>query len=129
MSISYRVMKTHEFKNSVYYRIACDCTDEEHDLTLELDWDDGILTLHFFGNLEVSKWGAYYNWFERQWWKIKKTFDLWFNGYFEVNYEMMILDEEHLDSFIEALQEGKDKFGTFKKWLEEKEKENAKSKD
>lgn len=114
MTISYRAMKTHEFEKSVFYRIPCDCTDEEHDLTLEMDWDDGILTLHFYGNVETSSWLFCYGWFGRQWWKIKRIFDLIFKGYFTVNYEMLILKEKHLDSFIEALQEGKSKFEEFK---------------
>lgn len=112
MPISYRVMKTHEFEDSVFYRVACDCCDEEHDLTLMMEMDkDNILTLSVFGNLECSVWYGNKNWFVRFWGKIKKTIEIWYRGYFSANYEMMIFDEEHLDSFISALQEAKEKFG------------------
>ena len=110
MAITYKVMKTNEFNDSIFYRISCDCSDVEHDLTLEMEWDDGFLTLHFYGDVEVSSWGSSFSWIGKQWWKIKRIFELLFKGYFSVNYEMLILKEEHLDSFIEALQEGKLKF-------------------
>jgi len=29
---TFRVMKTNKFEDSVYYRVACSCNSEEHDV-------------------------------------------------------------------------------------------------
>ena len=39
--ISYKVMKTEEFGDSIFYRIAC-CGSQDHDMTMELEWDKDV---------------------------------------------------------------------------------------
>ena len=51
MSTTYRVMKIHDFGNSIFYRVACGCTDPDHEATLILEFDENdskimILTLY-----------------------------------------------------------------------------------
>ena len=104
----FRVMKIHEFDKSVFYRVACDCTDPEHDMTIELEVDEDILGLHIYSNLETSIYWGYNNWFTRQYKKIKYCFRLIFLGYIEVEQEFLFMEEEHINDFIKALQEGRD---------------------
>jgi hypothetical protein len=107
--ISYRIMKTNEFKDAVFYRIACDCGSPDHDMGLEIEFDEyPMMTLHIYKDLEASTYWGQPNWFQRQWKKIKFSLRLFFTGYIKVQEELLIQDEEHIDSLIQALQEGKE---------------------
>lgn len=121
----FRVMKTHEFDDSIYYRVACQCGDPQCDLTLEIDYDKKIGTINLFMSKKLmasAHWGGYWKYcdFIRVIWKkLGMIWDIATKGYIEVSEETMIQGEEHIDNFIEALQQGK-KFmiGKEKEWQE-----------
>lgn len=105
--ISYRVMKTHEFDDSIFYRVACDCTDDEHDVRLELETDElGILTMRIYANFQ---WVSYYanTWYGRIWERIITPIKMLITGRVEVYHEILFLHENHIDAFIAAMEEGK----------------------
>ena len=108
--ISNKVMKTAEFKDSVYYRLPCACGSKDHDVTLEFEHDKKIpemLFLNMYVNLAwCSQWGDT-NFFERIWRRIKASLRILFVGYVEVEESFIFSGEDHIDSFIEALHEGK----------------------
>lgn len=111
MPISYRVMKTHEFNDSIFYRIACDCTESEHDVRLELEIDDdklGILTMRLMANFA---WASYYanTWYGRFWERVIASIKMLLTGKIEVCHEILFLQEDHINEFISAMEEGKQK--------------------
>lgn len=111
MEISSRVMKVHEFEDCIIYRLACDDGDPEHDLTIEIEYDKK-LNMCFFNFCKRLAWCAYWgsdNWFLCQWKKIKTIFKILFTGYIEVEECLIIQDPEHMEGFIRALNEGKQK--------------------
>ena len=59
--ISRNVMKTNEFEDSIYYRVACSCNSNEHDVTIEFERDQEIpsmIFLNFYKNIAwCSHWG------------------------------------------------------------------------
>ena len=113
MSTSYRVMKIHDFDNSVFYRVSCDCTDAEHDMCLEMDVDDfPIMSLHFYWNAETTVFWGDANWFKRQWHKLKLIGRLIVHGRLDLQGDFLLLGQKHIDSFIEALKEGKELLAT-----------------
>jgi hypothetical protein len=104
-------MVTHEFKDAIFYRVACDCGDERCDLTLTLELDEhGIIFLNIYKKLRASSyWGNYWNHFDfiRVFWnKIKMTFKIWTQGYIEVEESTVFQNEDHIENFIKALEEG-----------------------
>ena len=109
--ISKNVMKTNEFDDSIYYRAACSCGSNEHDVTIEFEWDEefpSMLFLNFYKNIAwCSHWGTNQNWFQRVWKRIKGSARMLFTGYIELEESFILQDEVNIDSFIEALQEGK----------------------
>ena len=115
--ISYRVMKTHEFSTSqaVYYRISCDCDSREHDMSIGFEWDDGIMEMFLYKTFYWKDYYACFPWYERVWKRISASLKLLFGGYVEMQGDILILREEHIDSFIEALQEGKAKLHAWQK--------------
>jgi hypothetical protein len=111
----YRVMRTNEFGDAVYYRVCCDCGDEDCDLTLEFEYDKNInyVTLTIYKNLHASAhWGCCWNHFDfiRVFWnKIKLMSSILFKGYIEVCEGTLLKDPEHIDNFIKALEEGRER--------------------
>ena len=112
--ISYKVMKVEDFRDSCFYRLACDCGTCSHDLEVEVELDkDGILWVFLSGNHTVADWWHHPGWFRQMWKRIKLTFRLLFTGWFESNGEFLVLQEKHLDSIISFLQGVKEK----KEWV------------
>jgi len=108
--ISKNVMKTHEFEDSIYYRAACSCGSDEHDVTIEFERDEDIPSMIFLNFYKKIGWCSHWgdlNWFERVWKRIKCSVIMLFTGYVELE-ESFILDKDNIDSFIEALKEGKE---------------------
>ena len=108
--ISKNVMKTDEFEDSIFYRAACSCGSNEHDVTIEFEIHKDVPTmlfLNFHKNIAwCSHWGNL-NWFERVWKRIKCSLVMLFTGYVELEESFIIQYEDQIDSFIEALKEGK----------------------
>lgn len=121
---SYRTMKTNEFKDAIFYRVACDCGSDEHDLHFEFEKDSEIpemIFLNFYKKLVWSSyWGDNDKWYKNFWLRIKGATKMIFKGYVEVEESFILRGEDHIDSFIEALEEGKQ----YMKNLEGEEDEN-----
>ncbi len=102
-------MKTHEFDDMIFYRAACDCNDENHDLELQLAIEDNlIMSLIISGNLKTKAHWPSFNPFERFWFRIKYSFILLFRGWFHLHHDFMITEEKHIDDFIKAMEDGKE---------------------
>jgi hypothetical protein len=99
---------------SVFYRIACDCTSPECDLTLELEKDpDGdFIYLNLYKKLRANAyWGYSTDWEPFEWLrvlmnKIRMCCHIIFNGYIEVSEGFVIRGEDQINAFEEALFEG-----------------------
>lgn len=53
--------------------------------------------------------GDYFCHYNTIWRRIKDAFTILFIGFLKINRDFLILEGEHIDSFINALIEGKDK--------------------
>jgi len=103
-------MKTDEFEDSIYYRAACSCGSNEHDVTIEFEIDKNVpsmLFLNFYKNIAWSSHWGVLNWFEIIWKRIKCSLRMLFTGYVELEESFIIKGEEDIDFFIDALIEGK----------------------
>ena len=103
-------MKTNEFVDSIYYRAACDCGSDEHDVTIELERDEDIpsmIFLNFYKNIAWSSHWGELNWFSQIWKRIKCSLKMLFTGYVVLE-ESFILSEDNIKPFIEALIEGEE---------------------
>jgi hypothetical protein len=113
--MAYRIMETNEFKNSVFYRASCDCCMPNHDLVIEIsadDWPSMAITLT--AKYEHSIYWGRLNWFQRQWKRITGALRILFLGRLKVEYEFMIIDDDHINAFIEALQEGRQRIKQYR---------------
>jgi hypothetical protein len=99
---------------SIFYRIACDCTDPDCDMTLELENNptDHIFYLHMTKKLRNSAyWGCKYNWGWFDWVeplvsKIRMCWQIIVHGYIEVMESLVIKDEERIKELQNVLDEG-----------------------
>ena len=116
--LSYKVMRTHEFpdQQSVYYRISCDCDDIEHDMEIEFEWDRGVMEMFLYKTFYWKHFYSAYPWYNRLMKRIFASIKLLFGGYIEMQGDLLIMEEEHVDSYIDALKEGK---GQIIKWRED----------
>jgi len=119
--ISYRVLKVGEFNGdnpTVYYKVLCSCSEDRHTLTLELEHDCDSVNLSIEQELTWSSvWGDY-SWYQRIWNRITGAIKLLFVGYIDVQGDCIIQGEEHIQSFIDALEEGK---GFIKRWEKDRD--------
>ena len=106
--ISYKVMKIDEFDDSVFYRIACACGSKDHEFELWLEYDKKINDI----TLMIEKtlyWKYHYElspWYEKIYKRLFAGLKLIFGGYLEMQADVLFMDKEHIEGFIEALQEG-----------------------
>lgn len=106
--IGYRIMKTHDFKDSIYYRAACDCASPECDLTIELEIDGGVLWMHFYKDLYACDYFGGRNWLQRLVARIGWCLRLLFFGRIKVNEDFLFIDKNHIEAFIDAIRCGLD---------------------
>jgi len=109
--ISDRVMKSNEFNNAVYYKVECDCGSNDHMITIELEYDKDLadISMNFYTQVSWSSYWGNYNWFERIWKRITAATKIIFTGWIALEESFLIRGGDHLDTFIEALEEGKRK--------------------
>lgn len=106
--MEYRVMKTHEFEHSVFYRVACDCTDGRHDMTLVVEDDEfPDMTLHFYTRVETQLHWSYLGWFRRKWKRVTVAMKVLFLGFIDLESEFYLREEKHIDAFINAISEAR----------------------
>lgn len=109
--INYKVMKAGEFLGKepvVYYKVDCDCGSDDHILSFEIEHDESMLSLITYQKLSWSSYYSYNNIFGRLWRKIKAIFKLIFLDYIDIEGSIILQGEEHIQNFIDALEEGRE---------------------
>lgn len=126
METSYRVLKMKEFGGdipTVYYKLDCSCGCDNHLLTFSIEHDMNTITLIMEKRLEfVVLDGKHFisSIFKR----IKAACRVLFFGHLELEGTTILNDEEHIQSFINALEEGK---VYVKEYIEKREEEISNS--
>lgn len=103
-----RIMKLEENKNAVMFRAACDCTDQDCDMTLDLEVDEDFLYLTLFKKLRWSSCWKCENIFQEIWLRISCAVKVLFTGYIEVE-EAFLMRDKQIDDFVDAITEAKEK--------------------
>ncbi len=87
-------------------------------IMFEFDEDFGHIDIRFYHNVSWADYWGSNNWFTKMWSRIKLACKVMFTGYVELEGDFLIQEEEHLDGFIEALQEGRSKMLEFQENLD-----------
>lgn len=106
---SYRVMTEYVFENEIFYRISCDCMNPKDDINVDVEYEDDILTVTLDGIHQIADWWYHPTWIGRIWKRIRMSLQILFTGYMETHGEFLLLEEKHIDSIINLLQDIKDR--------------------
>jgi len=95
----------------VWYEIGCSCTGDDckAQIEFELDEEFGFIDITFHKKIMWADYWGCKPLYKRIYDRIKVSLKILFTGYIELEGDFMIRDEDHIDSFIEALKEGKEK--------------------
>lgn len=106
----------HKFDRSLYYSVQCHCGQGECGSIVEIECMDNIksIQLHFHKNLHFDFYRypndefITFDWLKRFFYRWKTAIILAFTGKINLYGDFLITDIDHINSFIEALQEGRD---------------------
>ena len=121
----------HKFDKSLYYSVQCDCGDSECGSIVEIEVDDEfkLIQLNFYKDVFFDFWrypdemyledgfisfikdlfrNKIINATKRFLYRWKKALILGFTGEIKLNGDFVLIDIDHINAFIEALQEGRD---------------------
>jgi hypothetical protein len=116
--ISTGIMKNKETGDSIWFTLACDCMSSECNTIIEMEIDKkdktGMVLIFYkefyfqYNNpfsgeiLESIK----YLW-KGIWWRIKSSLRILFIGHIKISSDICLVNEEHINCLIKALEEGK----------------------
>ena len=104
----FRIMKTSEFEDSIFYRASCSCGDSGCDLRMVLsNENDGLITLTFYEALKYYSFYESSNKFIEIFCRIKTAMKLFFTGTVKIEKDFIFDSPLQLEDFIQALLEGK----------------------
>jgi len=121
MAITKNVMKLNEWDNIVWYEIGCSCTGDDCKAQIEFDINEEFNLIHitFYKKIMWSDYWGNNTFYKKIYNRIKASLRILFTGYIDMEGDFMIQDEDHMDSFIEALKEGRQKMVECKKRFED----------
>ena len=110
------------FEDSIWYKLSCDCMDDRHNTIISFSVREGIedmIEFEIFQNLEINSHyfgvGEKYKWYEKIIgyydvikYRVQKSIRLLFTGELQIDSHVLLYGEEHIDSMIECLYEGKE---------------------
>jgi len=102
---SYGVSVVKEYDKTVFIHLICDCMSPECTKIFELSYEKDInmVIMNIYADLVVH---SLYddNWFIRQWNKVKGIFKILFNIPLTYSTDLCLVEEQHIQDFIEALE-------------------------
>lgn len=117
--VSFRICKTDEWEDCVYYKANCACGNDECNITLDLEAEEyeeneglknDTINLNMFSNLYYNSWtGVKENWYCSIISRTKAALRILFTGRIKVSSSFMFRGEKQIEEFINALEEGKEK--------------------
>lgn len=102
-------MQVFETPDLVHYKLNCNCGSDDHISTIEIEVDKEFhdMNLNFYKKMVwTSHWGDI-PWYQRIWKRLTCSIKVLFTGWVELEESVLIYGEDNINSFIEALEEGK----------------------
>jgi hypothetical protein len=102
------IMKLYESQHGIVYRVACECTDPDHDTIIDIDYDNeiGVVSVEFYKNFEWSSYWRSNHWWEEKWRRIKAVVKLLFTGRIQLEDSVIFTESTHLETFLLAILAG-----------------------
>lgn len=127
------IMKTNDFGDSKWYKVACGCGQPDHEVDFEVEADDFGVNVNTYVNVKTDYWSEVvkkrydiddqwqqeFDWF----WKdlvngfvsrVKLTWDIWTKGYVETQSTITMSEQQALN-YAETLKSAINDVKDFKK--------------
>jgi hypothetical protein len=104
--ISKNICEAGNFDSAIFLKAICDCTDDRHTQTLEIEADeDGPITLTIFTN-------SFSNYISSNWirdWKnrLSLILSILTKGYCETSSEFIISGTDQIDDYLKAISDAR----------------------
>lgn len=96
--------------DEIVYRIHCGCMESNHDVYVEFrfDKDNGIISLLFSNDMVWTDdyYNKWYEWPKKIWERFKVAVKVFFTGHINKAGDVLMYNEEHVETVIEMLKEG-----------------------
>lgn len=108
------VSRQANFSDSVCYKIDCDCGNSDCAISMWMEYNKecNSIFLHMYQNTKFDSWrysdNGFINMIKRIIYKWKQAIRLIFTGEISLEGELVLINLDHINSVIEALQEGRD---------------------
>ena len=108
---NFRIMKTHEYNDAIFYRASCGCGSHNVNMEMELDKEtDSIILTFFLEDLEANVWYHYkwgiLNYLKRVYLRIKWSAKVLLTGRLKVTSEFVFNDPKQIKDYCSNLLEG-----------------------
>jgi hypothetical protein len=107
---SRNIALTSEYPNGDFYTIICDCGSDDHNTSMIVEVEDGIVQIQFYKKIWCKSlwcpvsWGDHFkDWYNR----FKIVWNVLSKGYAEYEGEFLIQNEQAIDDLVEAIQNSK----------------------
>ncbi len=94
-----------EYDKTIFIHLACDCMSPDCTKIFELSYEEDVrmIIMNIYVDLMVH---TLYNdnWFIRQWNKVKGIFKILFNIPLTYSTDLCLVNEDHIQDFIDALE-------------------------
>jgi hypothetical protein len=105
---------TDKTDRAVHCRVACDCGGSDCDVHLDIEYDRELnmvflefwKDVYFFDIIRDSE--ATIDKIKNILYRIRKAIRLVFTGYLKMNEDFVLQEEEHIDNFIQIMQDAKE---------------------
>ena len=106
------VSRLKQRKDVAYYKCSCECMDPRCDVIFALEHDEQYndITLVFYNDFIYDS-GCEYKLYKKIWKRICGSLRLLFIGRVQTSHSVIIAGPEHIQSLIDALNEGIEKLG------------------
>jgi len=126
------IMKTKDFGDSVWYNVACECSDSSHDINFNVSVEDDVIAVNTHVESRTDYWSETFDkrydidntWLQEFDWawkdlvngfvaRVKLTWRLWTKGYIRTESTVMLSEQQALN-YAETLKTAIKDLETFK---------------
>ena len=108
MKLGNNISQVRAYNDSTWFRATCGCMDSQHDRTIVVENDDGIISCTIYAEFKYYDWEhGHSNIFKKAWSRIKAAARVLFTGYMKFDGEFMFHDEgaarDYANSILDAI--------------------------
>ena len=93
------ILLQQDFGDSKFYKIACTCGNTDDDISLNIEADEGGITIHHSVTVKTAWWETptKYTWLNGLLHRIKMTYRIWIYGYLEYESFTMMTSQQAIN--------------------------------